>query len=246
MNHKAFILSSVFCQVILVSLRAQISGDLKQFLWQNNFSELIENYAEEKITLQDEGLWQKQFSQRSYREEPGLRVQLFAGAVEENAQTAAADIRSLSLDSVYVLEENGLFKVQLGNYQERLAAEKMLDQLRFREITNAWIVQTTIHVPKDSVNQALPAESGEDSSEYSQLIYTIQIFVTRDAANTEQVLQSLQNRLEQEGWVIRSGDFWKVVVGNFQEEAAAREFLNLLRSSGFPDAWLTQVNPSRE
>jgi hypothetical protein len=246
MNHKAFILSSVFCQIILVSLQAQISGDLKQFLWQKNFSELIENYAEEKITLQDEGLWQKQFSQRSYREEPGLRVQLFAGAVEENAQTAAADIRSLSLDSVYVSEENGLFKVQLGNYQERLEAEKMLDQLRFRGITNAWIVQTTIHIPKDSVNQALPAESGEDSSEYSPLIYTIQIFVTRDAANAEQVLQSLQNRLEQEGWVIRSGDFWKVVVGNFQEEAAAREFLNLLRSSGFPDAWLTQVNPSRE
>lgn len=246
MNHKAFILSSVFCQIILVSLQAQISGDLKQFLWQKNFSELIENYAEEKITLQDEGLWQKQFSQRSYNEEPGLRVQLFAGAVEENAQTAVADIQSLSLDSVYVLEENGLFKVQLGNYQERLAAEKMLDQLRFRGITNAWIVQTTIHVPKDSVNQALPAESGKDSSEYSPLIYTIQIFVTRDAANAEQVLQSLQNRLEQEGWVIRSGDFWKVVVGNFPEEAAAREFLNVLRSSGFPDAWLTQVNPSRE
>jgi SPOR domain len=246
MNFKTIILSAVFCQFILASLPAQISGELKQFLWQKNFSELIENYAEEKITLRDEGVWQKQISARSYREEQGLRVQLFAGAIEENARTAAAEIQSLSLDSVYVLEEDGLFKVQLGNFQERLAAEKMLDQLRFKGITNAWIVQTTIHVPKVSVDQVLTPGTKTDSSEYSPLIFTIQVFVTRDLTNAERVLQSLSDQVKQEGWVICSGDLWKVVVGNFQTEAAAREFLSVLRSSGFPDAWLTQINYNRE
>jgi len=246
MNIKTILLSAVFCQLSLASLPAQISGELKQFLWQKNFSELIDNYAEEKIILQDEGQWQKQLSARPYREEPGLRVQLFAGAVEENARIAAADVRSLSLDSVYVLEENGLFKVQLGNFQERLAAEKMLDQLRFKGITNAWIVQTTIHIPKDSVGQVLTPDIGSDTLEFSPLILTIQVFVTRDLASAENVLQTLKDQLKQEGWVIRSDDLWKVVVGNFQTEAAAREFLSVLRSSGFPDAWLTQINSSQK
>jgi len=246
MNFKIILLSLIFYQLSLVSLPAQISGELKQFLWQKNFSELIENYAEEKIILQDEGQWQKQLSARSYREEPGLRIQLFAGAVEENARIVASEVQSLSLDSVYVLEENGLYKVQLGNFQERLAAEQMLDQLRFKGITNAWIVQTTIHIPKDSLGQALIPDTGTDTSEYSPLIFTIQVFVTRDLANAENVLQSLKDQLKQEGWVIRSGDLWKVVVGNFQAEAAAREFLSILRSSGFPDAWLTQINPGGE
>ena len=245
---KRSIITTIFIilQLTLAYLPAQMTNDLKQFLWQKDFSDLIENYAEEKITLQDEGLWQKQLSQRSYQEESGWRVQLFAGLMEENARATAAEIRLLDLDSVYVQEENGFFKVQLGNFQERLAAEKMLDQLRFKGITNAWIVQTIIHVPKDTTGQSLGTDSKSDSLYYSPLIYTIQIFVTRDVTRAESILQSLKARIKQEGWVIRSGDYWKVVVGNFTDEIAAREFLNLLRDSGYPDAWLTQVNPNRE
>jgi hypothetical protein len=246
MNRQVLIRIFIIFQLTLAYLPAQMTGDLKQFLWQKDFSDIIENYAEEKITLQDEGLWQKQLSQRSYQEESGWRVQLFAGSMEENARAAAAEIQSLALDSVYVQEENGFFKVQLGNFRERLAAEKMLDQLRFKGITNAWIVQTIIHVPKDTTEQSLVADSKSDSYDYSPLIYTIQIFVTRDVAKAESVLQSLKSRMKQEGWVIRSGDFWKVVVGNFTEEIAAREFLNILRDSGYPDAWLTQVSSSKE
>lgn len=240
MNHN---LSIILAGVILIFpgwLTAQISGNLKEFLWQKNFSEIIENYAEEKIILQDPGLWQKQISQRSYTEEEGYRIQVFAGVREENARSAAASLEALALDSVYVIEQNDLFKVQLGNFQERLEAEKMLDQLRYKGIGNAWIVQTTIHVPK-KLPPAFVSEDGSDSFIPSPIIYTIQLFVTSDLTKAQNILESVKNKLDQDGWVIRAGGFWKVVVGSFDDETTAREALSVIRSSGYPDAWITQV-----
>lgn len=236
-------LTIIFVGLILIFhgwSSAQISENLKEFLWQKDFSEIIENYAEEKITLEDPGLWQKHISQRSYTEAMGYRIQVFAGAVEENARSAAASLEALALDSVYIIEQNTLFKVQLGNFQERLEAEKMLDQLRYKGIGNAWIVQTIIHIPKN-ISPGLVKEVVSDSTESSPIVYTIQLFVTRDITKAQKILESLKNSLGQEGWVIRAGEFWKVVVGSFDEEIAAREVLNFIRSSGYPDAWITQV-----
>ncbi len=240
MNHR---LTIIFAGLLLLFpgwLIAQSTGNLKEFLWQKDFIEIIENYAEEKIILHDPGLWQKQISQRSYTEEPGYRIQVFAGALEENARSTAASLETLGLDSVYIVEQNGLFKVQLGNFQERLEAEKMLDQLRFKRISNAWIVQTPIHIPKNL--SALPSgEMDTDTAALPPFIYTIQIFVTSEATKAQRVLESLKNIPIQEGWVVRAGDLWKVVVGSFEDESAAREALQVIRSSGYPDAWITQI-----
>lgn len=239
MNRTFFIILIGIIIIFPGWLTAQLSGNLKEFLWQKNFFEIIENYAEDKIVLEDPGFWQKQISQRSYTEEMGYRIQVFAGAMEENARSTAASVEALALDSVYVIEQNTLFKVQLGNFQERLEAEKMLDQLRFKGITNAWIVQTTIHVPK-KLSPMLVSEAGSDSTIPSPIVFTIQLFVTSDLTKAQNILESLKNTLGQDGWVIRAGEFWKVVVGSFEEETAAREALSVIRSSGYPDAWVTQ------
>ena len=64
------------------------------------------------------------------------------------AKEILSNIQALNLDSVYMVQEQNLFKVQMGNYGERREAEIMLDRLRYAGIENAWIVNATIHVPK--------------------------------------------------------------------------------------------------
>ncbi len=223
------------------TVQAQVSGKLKEFLWQRDFKELIETFADEEVVLQEEGLIAERERNRSYVEIPGLRVQTFAGSRKEAAQQMAEKLQQLRLDSVYVVEEGGLYKVQIGNFRQRLEAEKMLDRLRFAGIDNAWIVQTQIHWPKDSL-QIAPEEKVAASGEWERkTTFAIQIFVSTDRQKAEELGQAFSRKLGLKTSIVQQNGFWKVLAGRFRDEASARRELERIQSAGFPDAWVTQV-----
>jgi len=218
---------------------AQMSSDLKKFLWERDFNELITNYAEENIVLKEKGEFKKRIEQRSFIEVKGFRVQTFAGSSKENSAAMADQLTQLNLDSVYIIEDQGLFKVQIGNFIERLDAERMLDQLRFRNISNCWIVETVVHLPKKPVTHPDKAPPPEEitTSEFS-----IQLFVTKSEQRAKEFSVKFTRQLGEPSRLIQSGEFWKVLCGNYDEESRARQRLDEIRNSGYPDAWITQVN----
>ena len=223
--------------VITHLLLAQNSQKLRDFLWKTEFNSLLQRFAEETVELVDEGERSARIRARPYSIAEGWRVQVFAGTNREYARSLALRLRHLQLDSVYVVQSDQLFKVQMGNFTQRSEAEKLLNRLWHADIDNAWIVKTEIHIPK-SRPTSVPKEKAELEG---KLVYSIQIFVTRHAQRADSIRRQVQNKFGLEARTINTANGWKVLLGEFNHEESARQILKLVKQNGFPDAWITQV-----
>ncbi len=228
--------------VMAHTARSQMKEELKNFLWEREFQELLSSYGEENVSLHDAGERLRRLEARPYLEKEGMRVQVFAGTSRDNALNMAQNIRSLNIDSVYVLESTGLFKVQVGNFSERIEAEKMLDRLRYSGIENAWIVQDTIHVKKETDALSGQADVQIPPPAGIPFRYSIQVFVTGDRGKAEQIRAELDEKFNETVWTAPQGEFWKVFIGRYSDEQTARFKLEEVRRGGYPDAWLTQIS----
>lgn len=222
-----------------ICLNAQMSADLKDFLWNRDIKNLIENEADDIIYLTDEGDSLQRIAARPYQETAGLRIQLFAGIDYVNAEKVAADARAIDLDSVYVIKEEGIYKVQLGNYAEQIEAEKMLDQLRFAGISNAWITKSTIHTPKKA-SRSVTTSHVLEASDTLMVTYAIQVFVTYSSEKAKRLARKISQRFDNTQ-VLNHGQYWKILIGRYHSEEMARNKLSEIKKSGYPDAWLTQI-----
>ena len=229
--------------------QAQIPPRLKQFLESRNFMELIEAYKQEKIAIVSKGNRIKREEARPFVIGNGFRCQVFAGALKNNAEQIAEQLRKLNMDSVYVIETpSHLYKVQIGNFTTRRDAEIFLDRLRNAGVTDAWIVEADIHIPKDEPRPPAAEEPTPASEqELSQSLYfTIQVFATNDSVKASRLKEKLQSQFDQPAVVAGQGSVWKVLVGKFTDRASAETFLQELRKRKFEDAWITQVAGTSE
>ncbi len=240
---KQILFSLLLLGSISGHLISQTSPELKNFLWDKDFKSLIENYAEESVVLEEKGTLQQKIEARSYLEGEGLRVQVFAGLDKSNAESIAQQMTSLNLDSVYLREDNGLYKVQIGNFSERLEAEKILDKLRYAGVSNAWIVSSTIHTPKTVVQDTTVVPEPPAVSDVGErFLYAIQIFVTGNYEKAQSYQQQLSSSFHEEVWIKEQDGLWKILLGKYSDESFARNRLEQIRTQGYPDAWLTQVS----
>ena len=231
----------VLCGILSHPANAQLSGQVKKFLWEKDFQTLIRRYGEEQITIRDAGDRVARLRARSYVEKPGLRVQVFAGTDRESARRIAEQVQAAKLDSVYILQQNHLFKVQVGNFRDRREAEVMLDRLRYAGISNAWIVESTIHLPRSRFTSPDSSRKPVPRASPGQVVYSIQLFVSGNPAHARSFRQKAANILTDAVWLKQQGNLWKVMAGKFVGEHRAREKLAEIREAGFTDAWLTQV-----
>ncbi len=72
---------------------------------------------------------------------PVFRVQVFAASSRERAEMIAQDLRQIQKEPVVVVEEGGLFKVQVGSFGSRLLAEGYRDFLRTKGYPDAFVVE---------------------------------------------------------------------------------------------------------
>ena len=213
--------------LLATTLPAQESPELKRFLETRNFLDLIRNERQDQLTLSVPGRRQEREAARTYTVERGFRVQAFAGTSRLIAEDVAAEVRSLALDSVYVfLDGDALYKVQIGNFESREAAQILLEELRRAGFQNAWVVSDDIHAPKSRDElAAYEAARIERESPPQNLYYSIQVFASSDERRAAQIKASLEREIEEPVEVIRQEDTWKVVVGRFPDQAAARLLL---------------------
>ncbi len=236
--------NKLFTIVLLLAtvppLVAQGNQKLHDFLWKTEFNTLIDRFAEETVELVDEGEHQARIRALPYTIEEGWRVQVFAGTNREYARALALKLRALKLDSVYVVQSDQLYKVQVGNFTERPEAEKLLNRLWYAGIDNAWIVKTPIHVLKKPLPVA--ASAAMKPTELSgRIAFAIQIFATGDPQKADSMKILAGKKLGLKTRTLAAANGWKVLVGEFKEEADARHILNLVKRNGFPDAWITQI-----
>ena len=229
----------LFC---LIPASAQLSLPLKDLLWRNDIKRMIENFGEENIVLSEKGETQRIEEARSFYETSGSRVQVFAGSNLISAREIAQKIQDLQLDSVYIVEDKNLFKVQLGNYKNIRDAEIMLDRLRYAGVQNAWIVDAIIHVLKSSMPATEQKLSEKSPEETLGVVFAIQLFVTNSSEKSQKIRNDFAYTLPQTIWIKKQGTLWKVLAGRFTTKEEAQRALNDIRASGFSDAWITQVD----
>ncbi len=167
----------------------------------------------------------------------GFRVQVFAGSDSLNAKMVENNIYQIAKDSVYFLEENNLYKIQLGDFLYRNDADMLVLDLRKNNFPGAWVVQTTVNVFTDTLKNTAVIDTATLPQKVSYP-FKIQVLVTSDEIKAKTISQQISDQFALEGFYEQAAQIFKVYAGHYQTRAAAEEKLNLIRSNGWPDAWI--------
>jgi len=182
-----------------------------------------------------------------FKEIEGFRVQIFAGIDTIHALSARSQASRLVPDSVYLLNEKGLLKIQIGDYPYRFQADKIRDHFRREGFPGAWVILRTILIPfesdtvsaADSVTSdiAMTAQSSA-TNPVEQGTFKIQIIAIAAEGRAQEIVDNVKQTMNYPAFYEKSGNLYKVFLGYFKEESTAREALTKVRTSGYPDAWL--------
>ncbi len=183
-----------------------------------------------------------------YRQLDGFRVQVFAGLDSLNALAIKNELKSKVDEPVYLLNEKGLYKVQIGDFQYRVDADNRNMVLRREGYPGAWVVSRKVRAartedaavketPVDS--DSIPAANPPSTAEPEALTaYRIQILATFDKTRAGRVASDLETRFSRPSWFEEQNGLFKVYLGKFADRESAEMVLREVRMNGYPDAWL--------
>ena len=185
-----------------------------------------------------------------FKEIEGFRIQIFAGVDSLSALEVRGKAATIAADSIYMLAEKGLIKVQAGDFPYRYQADKARDVYRRSGYPGAWVIQRSILIPvtdstavavasdTTAVPAAMPAASGTKTVSSKGGKYRIQVIATGSEERAREISGMLTTETSYDAFFEQSGNLYKVYVGYFQEETDARKALQAVRDAGYPDAWL--------
>ncbi len=165
----------------------------------------------------------------------GYRVQIFAGVDSINALSNIVIARNTVTDTIYMLNDKGLFKLQVGDFPYYPQADSIKRIFRQTNFPGAWVVQTNILIP--FINSVLDSTVDSVSTSNSGK-YKIQVIATSDEIKAKTIVSELKMQFDFNSFYEGSGNIFKVFVGYFNKEDEARDALKIIREGNFPDAWL--------
>ena len=172
---------------------------------------------------------------KTFEQIEGFRVQVFAGIDSSRAAIIKQDIHNLVTDSIYVVSDVGLFKVQLGDFKFRSKADSVQRLLTINGIKGSWVVRRLINLPISMASGDSVSSTPALSNDYK---FKIQILATADENNAKQLLESLKSSFSHPAFYLHFGAVYKVYLGKFNDRDLAEKTLELVRGQGYPDAWL--------
>ena len=120
----------------------------------------------------------------------GFRVQIFAGVDSLNALASKNLAKSTVKDTLYVFNEKGLLKLQVGDYPYYPQADSIKRIFRQTHFPGAWIVKTNILIPiTDSVTDST-IQSKEELTATGK--FKIQIMATADENKAQNIVNALK------------------------------------------------------
>ncbi len=177
---------------------------------------------------------------KKFEEVPGFRVQVFASADSFNALEQKSKLQQTVQDSIYLIKEKGLYKVQTGNFVKRFRADSVKERIKRHGFPGAWVVTTTVRVPIDSLTSpAAPvANPPGTQAEQPQAPFKIQVFVTSSQSKAQNLVDRLKAQFDFPCFFAPDQQVFKVFVGGFQTRAQAENALTKIKRLGYPDAWI--------
>ncbi len=169
----------------------------------------------------------------SLRQIDGFRVQAFAGLDSMRAVSLKSQLYPFLSDTIYILKEGGLFKVQVGDFPYRSDADSIQRRLTINNIAGSWVVARKIFIVSSSASSAPPPAVINDNYKFK-----IQILATSDEARAMSLSQSLQQQFALPAFYLQVSGMYKVFLGKFLSREEAEPVLRQVRKEGYPDAWL--------
>jgi hypothetical protein len=203
------------------------------------FMDTLNSHANQRLTIKKKILPPVIPASRSpnFKEVEGFRVQIFAGLDSVNGLSIRAQAMELAKDSVHFFKENGLFKVQVGDYQFRHKADSSKKVYSLNGFSGAWIVRRSIIIPvKDELELAIESDRQQEKPVEAGR-FKIQVVATSSEDNAKMTVQNLKSETYN-AFYEKSGNLFKVYVGYYTLEQKARQVLEQIRQSGYSDAWL--------
>ena len=74
----------------------------------------------------------------------GFRIQVFETSSSEKANSVFRKYKKKMVDSLYVIFDAPLYKIQYGNFSKKYEAENVKKKLRQKGFKNIWIVRSRI------------------------------------------------------------------------------------------------------
>jgi hypothetical protein len=175
-----------------------------------------------------------------WKEIEGFRVQIFAALDSIHALNTLYNCKPLVKDTLYLIYEKGLYKVQVGDYPFRPQADSANTFLKNNGYPGAWVVRRNIFIPV--VNSSDIAVKHDEKIEEKKLTatgkYRIQLIVTSLEEKARLIAAEMRHSKNYNTTYIKVGEVFKVFIGPFQDETEARAVLQEVKKSGYPDAWL--------
>ncbi len=160
----------------------------------------------------------------------GWRIQLFAGSDSLNVRALYDKTKHLIPDSVYFFKENGLYKIQIGDFSIRNKADLRLLNLRHQNLKNMWVVARKIKQINQQADTVITSPN--------ENLFSIQILVTGNKQKAETIVSQLNRQFELDTFIKMVSGNYKVFLGHFKTHTAAEGVLEKVHKRGWTDAWI--------
>jgi len=173
----------------------------------------------------------------------GYRVQVFAGLDSLRALQIRQRAASVVDDTVYVLKEKGMYKVQVGDYLFYYLADSVKRKVRDRGFEGAWVaahkIRTRIMLDGEETEEPASTQGSlQPVNAEPEGTITIQILVTSYESKAQNLTARLNQVFPYPSYYKKANGLFKVYLGKFSQRAAAEAALKQVRAKGYPDAWL--------
>ncbi len=231
--------------ILLFHFAVNLHGQsVHQLYMSADFNKMIEKYGREKleIVVPPKSILDS-LSSTHFEWVEGYRIQLFAASDAENAQKMAAKVRKAVSDSVYVVKDGALYRIQFGDYTDRITAETKVDSMRKYGWPRAWIVSGRVKKYLSGAHEG-KIDSLKRQNDYSYVPekngFGVQVAAYSDFSSANKIQKKLGEKFTGVS-IIKIGTLYKVIVGNFVQRREADNLLNDIRNAGFKDAWVTVI-----
>lgn len=165
----------------------------------------------------------------------GYRIQVLASSSSESSEKQANQIRTLTAEPVYIEEDQGLWKIQIGDFIDRSNADKIKTFFIEHGYQDSWVVSRKVKNLQNHLDS-----NSEDPSMIQGPHFRIQVYASSSREKAESYANSMRELFVEPIFVEEESELWKVQIGRFTLKNEAYQFVERVKSQGLENAWVVK------
>ena len=184
---------------------------------------------------------------------PDLVVQVGAFRQEPNALVLKNKLSAILNESVFLVTEDGFFKVRIKGFSSQEDIEKLYPTLAFLGLKNIWVlpvkkpeeinpqavVQPDTTKKPESESTAFPVLT-EEIPDVSQPTFALQVEVFHNKSKALNAQKKITTKLKLPVEIVQEWEYYKVIVTGFYTADEANKYFSSIAILGYPNISLIE------